>query len=182
MSKDLSLIEKNEVKLQQLHNEQFQLWLNHILFTWRWWLGVMMILVCIGVWIWLWKKKSAGRLMYVVCFTAFLATFLDSLGNFFGLWAYRYEVVPFYTYLPWDVFMLPTVILLLLLYKSNLNPLWKALFLGALTTFVGLPLMTWLGIYEPKHWRFIYSFPIQMVIYLLAHFISRRNKFHPIKD
>jgi hypothetical protein len=172
-----SLMEKNAELFRQAYNEKFQIWLDHVLFTWRWWMGVLIIVFCIWVWLRWRKRESADRLLYAGFFTAIIATLLDLNGNFFGLWDYSYEVLPAAAYLPWDLFLIPTVVMLLLLYKPDINPWIKAIFLGALTSFVGLPLLTWLGVYQPLNWYYIYSFPIQMVIYLLAHFISRREKF-----
>jgi hypothetical protein len=49
--------------------------------------------------------------------------------------------------------------------------------LGALSSFIGLPLLSWLELYQLLNWKYIYSFPIMVGIYLLAHFISREDKF-----
>ncbi|WP_079525194.1 CBO0543 family protein [Halobacillus hunanensis] len=177
MENTQELIDKNDAVLRQVFEQQFQIWMDHIVFTWRWWIGVIVIIICLGVWIWLRKKRCSDRLFYAGFFVAFTATFLDSFGEYFGIWTQQYEVFPAFAYLPWDAFMLPTIIMLLLLFKPHIHPLLKALLLGAFTSFIGLPLMSWLDIYEPTHWKFIYSLPIQMVIYLLAHFFSRRKHF-----
>ncbi|WP_172460100.1 hypothetical protein [Priestia endophytica] len=38
------------------------------------------------------KKESTDRLLYTGLFVAILASFLDMIGVFLGLWEYRYEV------------------------------------------------------------------------------------------
>lgn len=171
-----SLMEKNSKLFRQAYDEKIQLWLDHVLFTWRWWIGILIIAICLLIWILIRNKENAGRLFYAGFFTAILTTFLNLTGITFGLWEYRYELLPAEAYIPWDLFLLPTVIMLLLLYRPHMNPWVKAIFLGAVTSFVGLPLITWLGLYVPINWKYIYSLPIMVVIYLLAHFISWRDK------
>ncbi|MGE1195904.1 hypothetical protein [Priestia megaterium] len=43
--------------------------------------------------------------------------------------------------------------------KPKINPVIKALIYSAVGAFIGLPLLNWIGIYKPLHWRYIYSFP-----------------------
>ncbi|WP_227940094.1 CBO0543 family protein [Alkalihalobacillus deserti] len=172
-----SLMEKNSELFRQAYNEKIQIWLDHVFLTWRWWIGAAVIVLCLLIWFRLRKQESADRLFYAGSFTAILTTFLNLTGLTFGLWEYRYELLPAEAYIPWDFFLLPTVIMLLLLFKPHINPWFKAIFLGVLVSFVGLPMLSWLGLYEPINWNYIYSFPIMMVIYFLAHFISRRNIF-----
>jgi hypothetical protein len=172
-----SLMEKNSELFRQAYNEKIQIWLDHVFLTWRWWIGAAVILICLLIWFWLRKKESSDRLFYAGFFTAIMNIFLNLTGMTFGLWEYRYELLPAAAYVPWDFFLLPTVIMLLLLFKPSINPWYKAILLGALTSFVGLPILTWLGLYKPMNWNYIYSFPIMMVIYLIAYFISQRDKF-----
>jgi hypothetical protein len=171
-----SLMEENSELFRQAYNEKIQIWIDHVFLSWRWWIGVAVVVVCLLIWFWIRKHENADRLFYAGFFTAILTTFLNLTGMTFGLWEYSYELIPAEAYIPWDFFLLPTVIMLLLLFKPNLNLWYKAIFLGAFTSFVGLPVITWLGLYKPMNWNYIYSFPIMVVIYLLAHFISCRKK------
>jgi len=173
-----SMIEKNSSLFRHASNEKFQIWLEHILFTWRWWLGILIIICCLWTLYKLTKNESRNRLLYVGFFTALLVTCLDLIGVFFGLWNYKYEVFPsINTYLPWDLLVIPTLVIILLYVKPHHYPVIKGLILGAITSFFGLPLLNWVGLYEPLNWHYIYSFPIQFGIYLLAEFMSKREKF-----
>jgi hypothetical protein len=40
------------------------------------------------------KKESTDRLLYTGLFVAIFTSFLDMVGDFLGLWDYRYEVFP----------------------------------------------------------------------------------------
>ncbi|WP_425509075.1 CBO0543 family protein [Virgibacillus doumboii] len=178
-----SIIEKNSELFRQAYEDKYQLWLDHILFSWRWWLGIVIIALCLWVWFILMKKENADRLLFTGFFTALLATCFDLIGVFFGLWNYRYEVFPpINTYLPWDLLVIPTLVVFLMQFKPHVHPFIKAIILGVITSFIGLPLLNWLDLYEPLNWNYIYSLPVQVVIYLLADLISRRERFAPLRD
>jgi hypothetical protein len=42
-------------------------------------------------------------------------------------------------------------------------------------SFIAEPFFICIGLYQPLNWEHIYSFPIYIVIYLLANYISKRE-------
>ena len=50
-------------KQKELNDEKLHIWLDYTLFSWRWWLGVALILLLIGLWIKFRKKESTDRLL-----------------------------------------------------------------------------------------------------------------------
>lgn len=168
-------------KQNDLNYEKLHIWLDYTVFSWRWWLGVL-IMVCLTViWLKFRKKESTDRLLYTGLFVAILASFLDMIGVFLGLWEYRYEVFPLtHNYFPWDLFLLPISIMIILQIKPNMNPFIKGIIYAGFSSFIGLPLLTWLDIYKPIKWEYIYSFPILVIIYLAAHYVSLRNQFEKV--
>ncbi|WP_376738448.1 CBO0543 family protein [Priestia aryabhattai] len=112
---------------------------------------------------------------------AIFSSFLDMIGDFLGLWDYRYEVFPLTSnYLPWDLFLLPIPVMFFIQVKPKIKPVIKALIYSALASFIGLPLLNWIGVYKPLHWRYIYSFPILVVIYIAASYIASKRKFEKL--
>ncbi len=75
---------------------------------------------------------------------------------------------------------MPVTVMFLLQIKPNINPLIKAAIFGIISAFVAEPFFTWVGMYHAEHWKVIYSFPIYVVIYLIAHFISARKDYKEI--
>src|SRR5699024_2781804 len=143
----------------------------------------IIILVCLGVWFFLTKNRSRSRLIFAGLVSGILATGLDLMGIFFCLWDYRYDLFPpIYTYLPWDMFVLPLLILILLSWNPQMIPFLKALIFGAVGAFIGLPLFRWIGLYVLIHWSYFYSFPILFILYLIADFKSRRHTFAPLQE
>jgi hypothetical protein len=82
----------------KLHSEKIQLWMDHSLFTWQWWLGVVLLFLPIILWLLFRKRGSTDRLLYAGFFVSIISSFLDSIGDFSHLWEYNYEVFPFTTY------------------------------------------------------------------------------------
>ena len=72
---------------------------------------------------------------------------------------------------------LPVTVMFLIQIKPKINPLIKAIIFGILTAFMGEPFFQWLDLYDPQDWKRIYSLPIYIVIYLIAHFISTRKNY-----
>ncbi|YCA46341.1 hypothetical protein M1E11_24960 (plasmid) [Bacillus sp. JZ8] len=162
----------------QLNDEKLHIWMDYTLFSWRWWFGFLLMVLFIGFWIKFRKKESTHRLLYTGLFIAIFSSFLDMIGDFLGLWDYRYEVLPFtHNYFPWDLIVLPISMMTFIQIKPHVRPITKAIIYAAIASFVGLPLLTWLGVYKPLHWKYIYSFPILILIYMAASYIASREKF-----
>lgn len=106
---------------------------------------------------------------------------LDAIGVQMGLWSYRYEVFPFIpAYLPYDLALMPVIIMSLIQYKPHFSPIKKAVIFGLLTAFIGEPLIVVTDIYKPINWKFYYSIPIYIVIYLIADWLTRRENFEKV--
>jgi hypothetical protein len=65
-------------------------------------------------------------------------------------------------------------------YKPHISPLLKAVVFSALTCFVAEPIFVWMGYYNPKHWEYYYSFPIYIVLYLIAYKFSTSTRFEKL--
>jgi len=159
------------------NKKYIQIWTSHILFTWQWWVQLALVIVPIVVWILLRKRNCTNRLLYVGFFVFIITSWLDFTGNSFMLWYYPYKLVPTHPPIfPWESFIIVEV-LLLLQYKSTFSPWLKAIAFATVNSFIGEPLAHGLGLYIPLHWRYIYSFPIYIVIYLITHYMARVEMF-----
>jgi hypothetical protein len=163
----------------KLHSEKIQLWMDHSLFTWQWWLGVVLLFLPIILWLLFRKRGSTDRLLYAGFFVSIISSFLDSIGDFSHLWEYNYEVFPFTTYyLPWSLSALPVSVMFVLQIRPKFNPFLKGIIFSAVCSFVILPIFKVMGIYDPVKWKYIYSFPITLIIFLIAYYLSKRKEFN----
>lgn len=164
--------------IDKVNEQNIQIWLNHVLFTWQWWFGVILSIVPWILWI-LWRKKeSTYRLLCAGFFAMLLSSWLDDIGSETGTWHYYYEVLPYIpAYEPWDFTLMPVGIMFFLQYKPHISPYLKAAVFAGIAAFVAEPLFAAIGLYNREHWKHIYSFPIYATIYLAAHYISTREQF-----
>ncbi|WP_052144911.1 CBO0543 family protein [Halalkalibacter okhensis] len=175
------IMDENINQIQILLEQKSQIWLDHVLFTEYWWLGVALSIFPWIIWFIYRKKESSDRLLYAGFFVIAISLMLEVTGAQLGFWHYRYSVIPILpSFFPWDVALMPVTIMFFLQIKPKTSPTLKAILFALLTSYVAEPFFTWLGIYEPKSWRYSYSVPLQMFIYFTAHFLSKRSFFDPI--
>lgn len=164
-------------KLVKLNEQDLHFWYEHFLFHWRWWIGILLIIIPLILWIKFRNKESADRLHYAGLLVALISSNIDYVGHYLGKWRYDYEVVPFVSnYVPISLFVLPVIVMFLLQIKPRTHPFIKAL-IYAIISLIALPILKWIGVYVPIQWNYMYSFVIQFFVYLIAHFISKRRKF-----
>ncbi|MFC6604110.1 hypothetical protein ACFQDF_25425 [Ectobacillus funiculus] len=69
---------------------------------------------------------------------------------------------------------------MLIQYKPSISPIIKAIIFGGCSAFVAEPIFSAIHFYELVHWKYYYSFPIYIMVYLIAHWISKRTTFKPL--
>ena len=164
--------------ISQANVEMIKVWVKYSFLTWQWWSGVCLAIIPWVLWMIFRKKESTYRLLFVGFFVMLIASWLDLMGILFGLWSYYFNVVPFSpAFFPWDFTLLPVSIMFLLQIKPTFSPIIKAIGFSVFSSFMAEPFFVWIGVYNPKHWRSIYSFPIYIVIYLVSDWFSKRMPF-----
>ena len=181
--KVIEIIDRNQNHIESLIDKKIDIWLEHVLFSGLWWMGLALSIIPWIIWFVFRKKESTDRLLYIGFYIMTISVLLDIVGDQIGLWHYRFHVIPVLpTYFPWDVTLMPVTVIMLLQVKPHVNPWFKAIFFALLASYVGEPIFHWLGVYEPKNWRYTYSVPIQIAIYMSAHYIGKRNHFAQLTD
>jgi hypothetical protein len=168
-------------QVAKANKDYFHFWRVNTAFHWDFWISFLFVIVPILFWIKIRKKKSSNRLLFVGFFVIIFSSWLDFLGVQFGLWYYTGKVIPSIpSYIPWDFVIFPVFIMTLIQIRPTLSPFIKGLIFAGISAFVGEPLFLWLGFYKMMGWHLYYSFPIYVVIYLLAHKLSTVGNFDPI--
>ncbi len=168
-------------KLVELYLNYTQHWRENVFLTWRWWVGVGLIVIPWVIWFFVRRKESSARLLFAGLFVMLVSVILDLVGSFLGLWTYPYKVFPLMPELvPFDLSSLPVVTMVFLQYFLKVKPVIKALVYAGFGAFVFEPLMIWLKLYDNISWPHYYSFLILVVIYLIAHRLSKASSFAPV--
>jgi hypothetical protein len=174
------LIDENIEQIHKLIQEKIDIWKEHVVFSDLWWVGVVLSVLPWIIWSIFRKRESSDRILFAGFFVIIISLALDIVGDQFSLWHYRFNVLPIVpTYFPWDITLMPVTIMFLLQIKPDSNPFLKAILFGIFSGYIAEPFFHWLGIYVPTKWKYTYSVPIQVVIYLAAHYLSRRKNFSP---
>lgn len=165
----------------ELFQQLINLWSTEMVFTWRWWFGVTVSILTWLIWFKFHKRESRYRLLTAGFFVMLISVCLDAIGIQIGLWSYRYEVIPYIpAYLPYDLALMPVVVMGLIQFKPNFSPLIKAIIYGILTSYIGETLVVFIDIYNPRNWKHIYSLPIYIVIYLIANWLITRKGYEEL--
>lgn len=182
-AKTIELIDGNVDKIEGLVDRKIDIWFEHVLFSDLWWIGLALSVIPWVLWFMIRKKDSTDRLLYVAFYVMTISVILDIMGDQIGLWHYRFNVVPTLpTYFPWDTTLMPVCIITLIQIKPKLNPWYKAIFFALITSYLAEPFFEWLTVYQPIHWRYSYSVPIQIAIYMSSYYLCQRNNFAKIKE
>lgn len=168
-------------ELHILHERFYDLWVSNVLFSWRWFIGISLIIIPWLVWFRIKRKESTDRLLYAGFSVMLMSSFLDVIGIALGLWSYPYNVFPLMPeFIPFDISALPVVTMIFIQLLPKLKPIWKALIYSAAGSFVFQPLMELAGLYNALNWKDYYSFPILVVIYLTANYFATRSRFNKL--
>jgi hypothetical protein len=159
------------------NHRYLHLWQQEILFTWRWWLSISLLLLSWVVWILSRKKESSDRLLYAGFFVIIATSWMDFLGVVCGLWHYTSKLLPTLPgFVTLDFSILPVEVMLLLQLKPHLHAGIKSVLFSSFNAFVAEPMLVALDIYVLDRWHMIYSFPIYIVVYLIAHALAYKRK------
>ncbi|KPU43525.1 hypothetical protein OXPF_29660 [Oxobacter pfennigii] len=159
------------LKMQvQLRDASMEYWLNHVFNTWQWWLNIATLILPLILW---WILADKKRLLEIIVFgflASSFAVFFDTLGETSVLWEYPYLIIPMdYILIDTDYSVLPVAYML----AYQRFPKWKGfiiinIVISALFSFVAEPILLWMGFYETHGWKFIYSFPIYVLIAIIS--------------
>ncbi|MFD2638373.1 CBO0543 family protein [Piscibacillus salipiscarius] len=160
------LLEAREYKLQ--------LWTEYVLFDWHWWLGVILTIGPILVWIMFHKRNERKSLLLAGLTTAILAAAIDTSGQFFGWYDYRYDVFPMApNYVPWDFVLIPISVMFTIQLFRNINAYLKGAIYSVIVAFTVLPILSSIDIYVLNNWNYFYSFIALFSIYVIAYLASQ---------
>lgn len=162
-----------EYKLAEMKNEY---WLHHDVFTFQWWL---LLIIFILPWILWWRYVDKNRLKDIVLFGSLLMLLvglLDDIGVNAQLWSYPYKLIqaiPRLAAIDYGIL----IVAHMTVYQFYTK--WKSfiivnLVMAAIFTFIFEPLTVWLNIYKLDNWKYIYSLPIYVAKAVFIKWLVQR--------
>jgi uncharacterized membrane protein YeaQ/YmgE (transglycosylase-associated protein family) len=149
-----------------LHNLRFDYWLDHDLFSWQWWVLLIMFLVPWVIWYKVIPKEKKAEVLSFGLLIGLLSSQLDELGVMTGTWSYPYQLVQTNRGLnPYNFTLIPVGYMIVYHYFKK----WKHfiagnIVIGLVAAFIAEPLLKFTGIYKPIHWSYFYSLPIYIIL------------------
>ncbi|HBW36110.1 MAG TPA: hypothetical protein DEF89_12665 [Desulfosporosinus sp.] len=176
---DIKMLDEVYNMITIANNKLFYIWATQIVFTWRWWLEIILIVLPWIVWVKIRNRKDTVRLLFIGLSVAIATSTFDNIGISYGLWHYDWKPFPcFYSFFPWNYSLFPVVVMLLLQFKPKVNPIIKAVGFAFLCAFVCEPFANWIALYDLKNWEFWYSFIIYIPLYLIFNYIYNSRLFN----
>lgn len=178
---DNGLLNDVYTRVSQENLRLVHIWVDNIVFSWRWWVSVLLAIIPWILWIKFRDKRDTARLLFAGMIAAVISHILDVVGLCFGLWHYDWKIFPCLPmYFPWDFTLFPIGVMVLLQFKRHINAWVKAVVFAFASAFIFEPIFSLLGMYHNIHWEYWYSFIIYVPLYLFYHYIyvSRMWKRH----
>lgn len=169
-------IEKQYEHLRQLWSDY---WIQEVVFTYQWWIIVLMLIIPFFIWWRLVDKTRIIEISIVGLMSSIIAFILDQIGSSLGFWTYPYTL----THLERDMWAVADFSILPFFYMMIYQwfPKWKTYLIGIVlfavfSAFVGETIFQWLGIYVMLNWEHIYSVIGYILLGLFVKFVVERLK------
>lgn len=163
---------------QNFFETNYSYWMEHVLFSFNWWLLIILSIVPWFIW---WKfvdKKRLVEISFVGLLSMVVVSFLDLIGGNLLFWTYGFNVVQMILpQITIDLTLLPIINMFL----YQLIPKWKpyiiaTFFVALFGAFFAEPFFVWMGIYIIHSWEYIYSLPIYIAISIGLKWILQKAK------
>ncbi|WP_251028010.1 CBO0543 family protein [Bacillus sp. ISL-77] len=138
----LKQIDKATQQITEANRLVVEAIMNAFLFTWQWWIALIMLIVPWIIWGVFRNREGSARIFSAGLLMMVISEMLDTFGINFGKWVYPVKLVPVATLnFPFRLSVLPVFVMLLLQFKPRFNPYIKAIFFGGLSAYVGMPML-----------------------------------------
>jgi len=167
----------------ELCNLSVQHWLKDDIHKWTWWLNLTLTVLPWIIW---WKVVDRKKITEIFVYGLLISTVagsLDSFGTESVYWTYPDVLIPIIPrLLPIDLTVIPVVYMLV--YQRY--PDWKSFFIvsvivSGLFSFIAEPILIWLNLYSLVTWKYIYSFPIYIIMALAMKWLTKKIVSQQIK-
>ncbi|MGE5415555.1 MAG: CBO0543 family protein [Acidobacteriota bacterium] len=159
----------SEILLAEYHK-----WLINDFLTWRWLVQLAFLVIPWFAW---WKLVDRKRLPEILFFGILVSlgcVSSDAIGIQLGLWSYPYRLIPGVYYIASaDFGILPVSFMMFYQHFYGRYGVSGAVLLALGCSYIGEPLYVWLGFYDPLYWRYSYTLPIYLALFLGGRAVTR---------
>ncbi|MFC4661796.1 CBO0543 family protein [Oceanobacillus aidingensis] len=144
---------------KQSRDMKLEYWLNENLFTPSWWILFVTTIGAFIIWLVLLDKKRIMEMLIYGFLVTYIAVIADAIGVALLLWHYPNTLLPAPLIVEVHRVQMPIIYMLIYQYFPAWKPFLIAVTINAfIFAFILEPALVWLNVYEPYHWKHIYSF------------------------
>lgn len=159
---------------KQIFKIQYENWTKDNLFSFKWWIMLLLVVILWFVWWKLLDKKRFNEIGLAGFIAAVLNFFINTTGIELTLWAYPTQI--FGVVRTWSLFEL-SYITVAYMFLNQYFKEWKKYLIavtifGAFASFIVQPLLIHFEIFKLYNWRNLYSFPIYFLIGVVVKSIT----------
>jgi hypothetical protein len=159
----------SDEEIRNLHEVLVQMridnWFHHDLYSFQWWLLLVVLILPWVVW---WQFVEKKRIYEILLFGALmmnLVSMLDDLGVELHLWSYPYQLISVMQRL---IAIDQGIIIIAHMFLYQFYKGWKSfiianMIMAIIFSYIFEPITVWLGIYKLENWRYTYSLPIYVM-------------------
>lgn len=171
------VLDEINARFVDANRQLMNVWLDEIVFTWRWWLNIALFIIPWIIWTRYKDRKSIVRLLFVGLIVAVITEILDTIGISYGVWHYDWTILPLFPiYIPWNFSLFPVLIMFMLQIKPKISPYIKAVLFGGFSGFIMEPLFERIGLYHAIRWNSLKSFIMYIPLYLFLNWVYEKVK------
>lgn len=158
---------------KQISQINKDLFMHHILFTFKWWIVLFVIILLVLIWWKLVDKKRFHEIALVGFVTALITLITDNIGIEKVLWAHPIQLLGQIRHIhELDLAVVPISYMLLFQYFTE----WKKYIIAVITyalfaAYIMIPFTIWFGTYKIINWKYTYSFILFIIMGILIKFI-----------
>jgi hypothetical protein len=160
---------------KQIYNIQYELFMDHILFSLKWWILLFVAILVCFIWWKLVDKKRFNEIALVGFVAALITVISDAIGLEKALWAHPIQLLGTIRHIhEIELIVIPVIYMLLYQYFGE----WKKYIIAVIAyaivgAYIIIPLNLWFGTYKIIKWKLTYSFITFIIIGIMIKFILR---------
>lgn len=181
----INMVKDIEKMTSTLHQMELDYWINHVLFSFHWWVILIMNAIFLVLFIFFIDRKRILLITLAFLISYVINTISDDIGEYFQLWSHPHQLVQFLAPLATVEFIIVPSIIALMYQMFNR---WRGFFIAyffvaSLISFIVQPIFVYTDLYKLHNWNYFYSFVVLFVIGIVVKifidFIEKRAGFTP---
>ncbi|MGE5405647.1 MAG: CBO0543 family protein [Candidatus Saccharibacteria bacterium] len=160
--------------MAQILAAEYHKWLINDFLTWQWFANLAFLFLPWLIW-WIFvDRKRLPEILFFGVLISLACVSSDAIGVGLKIWSYPHPFLPGVKYVFCSDFgILPVSYMMFYQHFSERHAILGAVLLALGCSYIGEPVYVWLGLYDPGYWRYSYTIPLYLVMFLGGRALTR---------